>query len=174
MGTREFSQQYDAPNDDGDNEEEEDDGSSSMEEADLLEIELHKSKSAQEQKRSSNLMRNGMDLSNWKKNDMSLLKLDMQQQLKSLTEQASVRFDEHMDDEDADANDKNYKIAIGDVDVDDIDDKDERLPSVKSNLFRNASMEKWSDHSVEMQKNEMKREMLKQLLESSETRSRVK
>merc|ERR1712048_119984 len=107
--------------------------------------------------RASNLMRNGMNLADWKKNDMSLLKLDMQQQLKSLTEQASVRFE----DEDADV-----RISISDVGTE-VDDKDERLPSVKANLFRNASKEKWSDHSVETQKNEMKREMLKQLLESS-------
>ena len=166
--TKEFSHQYDETvivheemDEDDDDEEDE---SSSLEEDEIEEIQMRKSKSALPKKqptKSPNLVRNDTD-SKWKDKDMNLLKLDMQQQLMSLKKEASPL---------GDLRDKDYKIEI-DEEFDNIDDDDERLPSVKANLFRNASSEKWSDHSVKAKKKEIEREMLKLLLDSNNSSSR--
>merc|ERR1712154_101809 len=140
---------------------EEEDESSSLEQDEIEEIEFRKSISAippaHIAKAQKHLVHN--------ESDLDLLKLDMQQQLISLSQQASANSADQ---------DKDYKIEIDEaLTFNDIDDDDERLPSVKANLFRNASSEKWSDHSVQAKKKEIQREMLKQLLQSNNsTRSR--
>ena len=167
--TKEFSHQYDETvivheEMDEDDEDDDEDESSSLGEDEIEEIQMRKSMSALPKKqptKSPNLVRIDTD-SKWKDKDMNLLKLDMQQQLMSLEKQASPL---------GNLRDKDYKIEI-DEEFHNIDDDDERLPSVKANLFRNASSEKWSDHSVKAKKKEIEREMLNLLLDSNNSSSR--
>merc|ERR1712228_874817 len=127
MGTREFSHQYDETviiHDEMDeNDDDEEEESSSLEESEIEEIKFRKTLSAavaEELPKSSNLMRDDTK-SKWEDKEIRLMKLDMQQQLISLEKQASnptfVDHDEH---------EKDYKIEIDE----DVDDQDERLPSV--------------------------------------------
>merc|ERR1712173_233966 len=84
-----------------------------------------------------------------------LLKKDLEEQTKHLEKQASTKSGVSMFD-------KEYRIEMHNGHS---AAQSDELPKQKSNLFRNASMEKWSPSSVDKKRKDIEREILKQLTE---------